>query len=80
MVSEQLPPARGRLPNRVAFSLQPPQASPSEGVHVSLVVVAVVAETFRGISQQPGLSSLLSTPVVFLINTFEIFMKATSMK
>lgn len=80
MASEQLPPARGRLPNRVAFSLQPPQASPSEGVHVSLVVVvAVVAETFRGISQQPGLSSLLSTPV-FLINTFEIFMKATSMK
>ena len=55
------------------------RARPSEGVDVSLMVVAEAAETSQGISSL-SLYSLFSVPVVFLINTFEIFMKATSMK
>ena len=60
-------------------SLQPPQGQASEGVDASLVVAAEAAETSRGISSL-SLHGLFSVPVVFLINTFEIFMKATSMK
>ena len=55
------------------------RARPSEGVDVSLMVVAEAAETSQGISSL-SLYSLFSVPVVFLINTFEIFMKAASMK
>ena len=56
-----------------------PQGQASEGVDASLVVAAEAAETSRGISSL-SLHGLFSVPVVFLINTFEIFMKATSMK
>ena len=78
--SSCLPKAGEGNPTKWACPLcSPHRARPSEGVDVSLVVVAEADETSRGISSF-SLHSLLSVPVVFLINTFEIFMKATSMK
>lgn len=56
-----------------------PRASSSKRVNMLLVVVAAKVEIPSAISP-PSLANLLFAPVVFLINTSEIFMKATSMK
>lgn len=75
MASEH-PPSQGRegSPTTWASPLcRPHRASPSEGVDVSLVVVAVAAETTQAISP-PSLSSLFSDLVVFLVNESSLWL------